>query len=282
MDRDRRVRRVLWIEGGANLTVLVAKLWVGVSTGSLAVLGDAVHSLADLANNGLALWVVGASSRPPDREHPYGHRKFETLAVFALATLLAVLSVELVLRAFQHSDREVVRHGWALGVMLAVLGVNVGLASWQGRWARRLDSDLLRADARHTLSDVAVTIAVIAGWQLAAGGRAWLDTLTTLAVAGFILALAWGLFARAVPTLTDRMAADPDEIAAAVTTVSGVCEVRRIRSKGRGPTASMDVVVAVDPQLSTGASHAIADAVEDRLRAHFEVSDVTVHVEPTH
>ncbi len=278
--RDRKVRQVLLLEGASDVIVLVAKVVVGVSTGSMAVLGDAVHSLADLANNVLALFVMRLAGSPPDREHPYGHRKFETLAVFALATLLAVLALELALRAFQRGDREVLRHGWGLAVMLGVLGVNIAVTVWESRSAERLDSDLLRADARHTLSDVLVTSAVIAGWQFAARGWPALDALATLGVAALILYLAWGLFRRSIPVLTDHIGADPEELAALVRAVSGIRQVRRVRSLGAGAAVRMDVVVGVDPGLSTAESHAIADAVEQRLRERLGACDVTVHVEP--
>lgn len=76
-----KVRYVLIVEGACNFAVLVAKATVGFTTGSFAVLGDALHSLADLANNVVALIVVKIASEPPDREHPYGHQKFETPAV---------------------------------------------------------------------------------------------------------------------------------------------------------------------------------------------------------
>jgi cation diffusion facilitator family transporter len=278
--RDQIVRRVLLVEGSANLCVLAAKLVVGLSTGSMAVIGDAIHSLADLGNNVVALTVLHLASAPPDREHPYGHRKFETLAVFGLATLLLVLAIELVLRAFESPDREIVRHGWSLAVMIGVFVINAAVASWEARWARRLDSDLLQADARHTLSDVLVTTAVIVGWQFAAYGGAWLDTVTTLAVAGLIFYLAWGLFRRAVPVLTDRIAADPEEVEALVSRVAGVREVRRVRSMRAGGALSMDVVIGVDGSLSTADSHAIADAVERTLRERLATGDVVVHVEP--
>lgn len=278
--RDRRVLRILLVEGVANCSVLLAKAVVGWSTGSYALLGDALHSFADAANNGVAWVALRVASAPPDREHPYGHRKYETVAVFALATLLAVLAIELAVRAFDRGDRAVLRHGWGLAVMLGVLGVNATLALWQGRWARRLDSDLLRADARHTYSDVLTTLALIAGWQLAAAGHPWLDPLFTLAVAMLILYLAFGLFRRAIPVLVDRIAADPEELTAVVDSVPGVRSTRRVRSHGARRSAAIDVVVTVDPALSTAASHEIADEVERALRERFDSEDVTVHVEP--
>jgi cation diffusion facilitator family transporter len=278
--RDRSVRRVFILTGVANLAVLLAKAVVGSATGSTAVLGDAVHSLADLSNNIVALVALHFSAEPPDREHPYGHRKVETLAVFTLAVLLSVLAVELVLRSLERGAHAVQRPGWGLVVMAGVFAVNLGVAVWQGRCARRLASDLLRADARHTLSDLLVTASVISGWQFAARGHLWLDTATTLAVAALILYLAFGLFRRAIPMLVDQSAADPDEVRHAVDRVAGVRSTRRVRSRGLGGERRVEVVVTVDPTLPTSASHRIADEVERVLEERFEAVDVTVHVEP--
>jgi cation diffusion facilitator family transporter len=278
--RDRQVRRVLIWTGVANLAVLVAKLAVGLESGSTAVLGDAVHSFADLANNAVALLALHFAAAPPDREHPYGHRKFETLAVFALAVLLSVLAVELALRSFGRAEREVLRPVWGVAVLLGVFASNVAVSLGQGIWARRLDSDLLRADARHTLSDVLVTASVITGWHFAARGHAWLDPAVTLAVAALILYLAFGLFRRAIPVLVDRSAADPDEVRAVVEAVSGVRSSPRVRSRGPGRGGRLEVVVTVDPALPTADAHRIADEVERVLSERFQASDVTVHVEP--
>jgi cation diffusion facilitator family transporter len=279
-DRQRQVRRVLLVEGAANFSVLVAKGTVAVATGSAAVLGDAVHSLADLANNGVALLALHLSSAPPDREHPYGHHKFETLAIFALAILLSVVAIEVALGALRSRGGAIERPDWSLALMLGVLAVNVGLSSWQTRRARQLDSDLLRADARHTFSDVLTTVAVIVGWQLAARGYAWLDTVFALAVAALILYLAFDLFQRAIPILVDEIAMDPGPVAELVRDLEGVLAVRRVRSRSAGTGVSVDVVVAVDADLSTAASHAVADEVERVLRREFSARDVSVHIEP--
>jgi cation diffusion facilitator family transporter len=279
-DRDRRVERVLWIEALGNGVAMVAKLAVGFSTGSIAVLSDAIHSLADMANNAVGLVATRIASAPPDREHPYGHRKYETLAVFAVAMLLSVLALEVAHGALRPNPREVVNSGWGLGVMFGVLTLNIAITVWENRWARRLDSEILRADARHTLSDVLTTMGVIAGWQLAARGYSWLDTLTSLGVAGIILYLAYGLFRRAIPVLVDQIIASPEDLSRVVAAVSGVQEVRRIRSHAGGSGPQVDLVVTVDPNLSTLDSHAIADEVERVVRENFSVWDVTVHVEP--
>ncbi len=253
-DREQRVLRVLCVEAAANAMVLLAKLAVAAATSSTAVLGDAVHSLADLANNGLAAIAVRLAGAPPDGDHPYGHRKFETLAVFALAILLCVLGIEIALRGFG-ADREVVQHTWSLGVMLGVLTLNVGVASWESWVARRVDSDLLRADARHTISDVLVTTAVIAGWQLAARGHHWADAVAAWVVAGLIFWLAYGLFRRAIPVLVDQSLIPPEALRAVVDGVPGVRATRRVRSAGRGAQGKIDVVVCVDAACSSRESH---------------------------
>lgn len=277
---QRQVRRVLLIEGSCNFAVVLAKVAVGLSTGSLAVIGDAIHSLADLANNVVALVVVRIAAAPPDREHPYGHRKFETLAVFGLAVLLAVLAVEIVVRALRPGPREIVQHGWGLVVMFSVLLVNVVVTLWERSWARRLSSEILAADAQHTLADVLVTSTVIVGWQVAARGYAWLDPLLALAVALVVTALAYGLFKRAIPVLVDGMSHEPEKIATALRPIEGVRKVRRIRSRGSGSMSAVDVVVTVPPKLSTVEAHEVADRIERVLLQDFSIEDVTVHVEP--
>ena len=279
--RDLRVRRVILIEGSVNVLVLALKLTVGLWTGSFAVLGDAVHSLGDVSNNVIAWIVVRISARPADREHPYGHRKFETLAVFVLAALLVVLAVELALGALRHQADPPVSHPWAVGTMLVVLGINIGLTSWENAWAKRLRSDILSADARHTFADVLTTVLVIGGWQLASRGYPWMDTICALGVSMFVLFLAFDLFRRAVPVLVDRIALEPEALTVSVLSVPGALTVKSVRSRSKGSSAAVDVTVGVDPSLSMEEAHAIADAIEAKLAEDFGVEDATIHIEPS-
>lgn len=278
--KDKQVQRVILIEGLANLAVLIAKIIVGISTGSLAVLADAVHSLTDVANNIVAWIVIRLSSTPADREHPYGHRKFETLAVFGLASLLVVFAFELALHAIQKEEASVISGPWELGTMLVVLGINISIASWQRRWARKLQSDILYADASHTFSDVLITSTVIVGWQLSAMGYVWLDRICALLVAFVVLYLAYNLFKRATPVLLDTYAIDPDSLSNAISQVDGVIRVRRVRSRWIGSTRAVDMIITVNPKLSTDESHKITDDIESMLEERFQVSDISIHVEP--
>ena len=279
--KDPSVRQIILVEGFANVVVLAAKLVVGITTGSLAVLGDAIHSLTDVTNNIVAWFVIRISEKPPDRNHPYGHRKFEVLAVFVLATLLAVLAFELAMQALRRDAAEPTMQSWGLALMLGVLTVNIVLSIWQRYWAVRLDSGILLADANHTFADVLTTVVVIVGWQLSARGFLWLDTACALGVSALVLYLAFGLFKRVVPVLLDQMAIAPEILTAAVEAVPGVRDVSRIRSRWVGSDCAVDVIIKVAPTLSTVESHRIADKVEAALEAEFAAQDITIHVEPS-
>lgn len=280
--KDKQVQRIILIEGSINLIVLIAKLIVGLVTGSLAILGDAIHSLTDVVNNIFSWFVIRISSAPPDIEHPYGHRKFETLAVFFLASLLTVLAFELALHAIRKEEVEIVDSAWGLAVMLAVLMVNISLAAWQRMWAKRLQSDILQADASHTFADVSTTVVVIVGWQLSAMGYVWLDRVCALAVSGLIFWLAYGLYKRAFPVLLDGFSLDPELLSSAIHDVEGVLQVYRIRSRWIGDEKSVDLVISVDPTISTTDSHIIANNVESLIADVFGVSDISIHIEPHH
>lgn len=280
--KDRAVERVILIEGSINFIVLVAKLGVGLSTGSLAIIGDAIHSLTDVVNNIVAWFITRMSSSPPDREHPYGHRKFETLAVFFLASLLVVLSFELALHAINKDDTEVESSFWGLGVMLVALIINIALATWQRTWARKLKSDILLADATHTFADVLTTVVVIVGWQLSTMGYLWLDRICALGVSLLVFYLAYSLFKRAIPTLVDQFSLDPELLSNAIQEVQGVLKVNRVRSRWIGSEKSIDLVISVEPELSTADSHNIATNIESHIEKKYGVSDISIHIEPLH
>lgn len=278
--RDTRVKRVILLEGAANLVVLLAKVVVGLTTGSLAVLGDAVHSLTDVSNNVVAWTMVRVSAMPADREHPYGHRKFETLAVFSLGALLVVLAFELAINAIKGESKPVVSNTWELGVMIAVLIINIAVAAWERRWARRLQSDILLADASHTFADVMITLTVIAGWQLSAMGYPWLDRACAIGVAGLVLYLAYQLFKRAIPALVDQFAVDPEKLRQTAMSVPGVRKVSRIRSRWAGSEAVVDMIIMVDPTLNTEQAHKICDQIELQVEQAFQIRDISIHIEP--
>ena len=278
--RDKQVLRVILIEGSANLLILICKTIVGLSTGSMAILADAIHSLTDLLNNFVAWIIMHFSGLPADREHPYGHRKFETLAVFVLASILVVLAFELALNAIRKEQTEIASSVFELAIMISVLVINIVVTSWQHMWANRLDSDILRADATHTLADVLITSVVIAGWQFSAMGYAWVDRLCAIGVAILVIYLAYNLFRRAIPTLIDEYAVDPLELTDMIKNVHGVKDIYRVRSRWIGKTCAIDLVISVDPFMTTEESHEIASEIETLIENQYDTTDISIHVEP--
>jgi cation diffusion facilitator family transporter len=274
------VRKVLVIEGSINILMMLCKLFVGFMTNSTAIIADALHSLTDVANNIIAWMAVKLSEQPADADHPYGHQKFEQLAVFTLASLLSIVAFEVVVNAVKRFGEPVEQNMTGLVIMLVALAGNIGLSWWERGWAKRLKSDLLFADASHTFGDVLTTVVIIVGWQLAALGYFWLDTLFAIIVAGIIFYLAFKLFQRAIPILVDHSDLDPQVISEAVNKLSAVKTVLRVRSRSSGKALMADVVVTVDPKLTTVESHAIADGIEKVLADKFNIQDVVVHVEP--
>ncbi|MGH7570113.1 MAG: cation diffusion facilitator family transporter [Gemmatimonadales bacterium] len=287
IDRANAVRRVL---GGllvANLAVVGAKLVIGLSARSLAVLGDALHSTLDALNNVLALVVIRVASKAPDEDHPYGHGKFETLGALLIVGFMSITCFELVQDAIGRlgggaASTPPTLSDTQLAVLVGTLGVNVLVAWYETRRGQELDSDLLLADAAHTRADVFITVGVLIGMLLSRRGWWWVDPVLALLIALFIVRIAYRILQRAVPVLVDARAIPDTTIQALAESVTGVKSAYGIRSRGgTGPQPSYaEVTIAVDRRANVEAAHAIADAVEDRLKRDLRLNEVTVHVEP--
>ncbi|MGH7615238.1 MAG: cation diffusion facilitator family transporter [Gemmatimonadales bacterium] len=283
LDRTALVRRVLVGLFFANLAVVVAKLTVGIATGSLAVLGDALHSIVDALNNVLAFVVIRVAAKAPDEDHPYGHGKFETLGALVIVGFMSITCFELVRDAIarlgagqappQLSDVQ-------LAVLVGTLGLNVLVATYESRRGRELDSDILLADAAHTRADVFITVGVLIGLLLARRGLWWADPALALGIALFIVRIAYRIFLRAVPVLVDARAIPDTTIQALAETIGGVKRAYGIRSRDAARTRYAEVTIAVDRNANVAAAHAIADEVEDRLKRDLRLHEVTVHIEP--
>ncbi len=275
-----QVKQVLLIEGLVNLVMALAKLVVGLATQSSAVIADAVHSLTDVANNVVAWVANNIAQQAPDEDHPYGHQKFEQLAIFFLATLLTVVAFEILVSSVQRFGEPVSQNKLGLVVLCFTILLNLGLTIWEHRWAKRLKSKLLEADAKHTLGDVFTSIAAIVGWQLGAIGYYWLDTLVAVFMSCMVFYLAFQLFRRAIPILADQQHLDSMAVFKALMLIPGVVDVERMRSRYDGWGILVDVTVIVDAAMTTEASHQVADDVEKTLAEQFRASDIVVHVEP--
>jgi len=277
------VRRVFIGLLVANLMVVAAKFFVGLRSGSLAILGSALDSSVDALNNVLALIVVRVAAKEPDEDHPYGHGKFETLGALAIVGFLSITCFELVRGAVNELLQGAHPVGVTdsqLAVLVLTLGGNVVIAWYENRRGRELRSELLVADAAHTRADALITVGVLVGVLFARQGWWWIDPVVAIAVALVIVLVAYRILVRTVPVLVDQRALPTGEIRQTAETVPGVKSAYGIRSRGPSDLRYAEVTIAVDPRADVAAAHAIADQVEERLKQDLQLHEVTVHVEP--
>ena len=277
------VRRVLVITLVLNLLVAGLKLLVGVWTGSLSLLADTLHSVTDSANNVLALITNQLASPRPDRDHPYGHQKYEAVGALGIAAFLGIACFEIL----KHAVERLIRGGdtvtvsaIALWLLLAVLGINIGIAFYERSVGRRLRSKILLADAHHTMSDVWITIAVLGGLVGVWFGWHWLDIVLAFPVALLVFKSGWQVLKENLPWLVDEMAIAPEAIHITVMQVPGVLNCHEIASRGLlGRQVFIDMHLIVEPRDVKNA-HEITEHVEKVLNEKYGPARTTIHIEP--
>ncbi len=283
-DRTRAVRRVLWTILFLNLLVAAAKYGYGSIIGSASMQADGIHSVFDSAGNVVGLIGISIASRPADGGHPYGHAKFETYASVAIGILLLFAAFEVGTSAFDkliHQTYTAEVDLLSFVVMLGTLAVNIAVTVYERRQGKRLKSEILSADASHTLSDVMVSVGVIIGLGLVALGFPAADPIMALVVMVAILVTAISVFKQALATLSDEARLSEEEVVQVVCALSKVEDAHRIRTRGTEGEVYIDLHVLVNPQMTVESAHTLANEVEMQLFKHFpSVADVLVHIEP--
>ena len=266
-----------------NLAVALAKIIFGQLSGSISILSDGFHSLTDGASNVVALVGLRLARKPPDANHPYGHRKFETLAAVGIALFLLIIVVEVAQAAFFRF-----RSGGApsvtlasFAIMLATLATNIAVVRAERRAATRLSSELLLADAQHTQSDVLTSIAVIVALAGSAYGYPILDPLAALVIIVFIGYAGFQIARRAARILSDEIVISEEEVRRVVQSVPEVLGCHRIRSRGSADHAFLDLHVWLDGATPLTDAHAVSHRVKDLLMERYpEIADAIIHIEP--
>ncbi len=281
--RYDQVRRVLFAVLIANLLVSAVKVGLGVITGALAVVADGFHSLVDSSSNLIGLAAIRLAKRRPDEQHPYGYQRYETLGSLAIGGLLLAAVWEIVRNIFSRllngAHPEVT--SLTFWLVVATLPINLAIVVLETRAGRRLESQILLADATHTRTDLFVTASVIASLVGVRLGLPWLDLVVASAVVLLILRASFDILRQSATLLADAIVTDPSAVDALARQVPGVLYVHRIRSRGKPDAAFVDLHVKVPPEMSTEQAHAIASEVEHRLKRELPgVVDALVHIEP--
>jgi cation diffusion facilitator family transporter len=289
MERDsnpyRESRRATCWGIGVNLVLGGVKLLGGLFGHSLALVADAVHSLVDAALSAALLVALIVAQRPADREHPYGHGRFEAVAGAGIALILIGLASAI---AYQSLSIIAVSPARPAGFALLIAGGGAFLQEllyrYVSRVARRTGSTALLATAWDYRLDALGGLGVLIGLAMAKWfGWHWADHVAALLIAGTVLWIGGGLLWENIQSLIDRQA-DPEtlrHVRATAQAVPGVLAVEKLRVRRMGIEYIVEIHIQLDESLTIRRGHEIAHAVKDRImRTILSVRDVVVHVEP--
>ncbi len=267
-----------------NLAVAVAKIAFGYTSGAISILSDGFHSLTDAASNLVGLVGVRAAGRPPDEDHPYGHRKYETVAAGLVTVFLLLIVLEVLRNAFNHLTGRSTPNAIgaaSFAVMVLTVGVNLFVIRYEGRAAERLASEVLLADATQTRADVWTSFTVIAALAGAKAGLPILDPLAALVVAGFIGYAGLQIARATTAILSDRVVMADADLERVVMSVEGVVGCHQIRTRGSADHVFLDLHVWLPGDMPLTDAHELSHVVKDRLMARYpQIVDAIIHIEP--
>jgi cation diffusion facilitator family transporter len=271
-----------------NLLLSAIKLLTGIIGHSAAMVSDAVHSLSDVASTIVVLFGLKAANQKADKEHPYGHERFECVAAILLAGMLGITGGGIALSSL----RTILAGQYAaltipsllpLGAAVISIGVKIGMYQYTKMVAQKINSTALLASALDHRSDVLSSVGSLLGIAGARMGFAVVDPAAGLIISLFIVKTALHIFMDAINKMTDRACDDKtvEEIRALVLAQEKVLGIDLLRTRLFGDRIYVDVEISVDGNVSLYDSHDIAHTVHDALEDHFpNIKHCMVHVNP--
>ena len=287
-----KLRHVTLVGFWINAALVVLKLFFGYWGHSDALVADGYHSLSDFLTDFMVLYFVGVSFRKADKDHPYGHGKFETVGSLLISVVLilvalgiGVAAIETIMNAF--NGKEIPRPDvWTIVIAAVSIVSKEYCYRYTMRYARRYDSPSLKANAWHHRTDAISSIATLIGVSLSfALGDNWriLDPIASIIIAVFIGVSAVSI---ARPSLSELLEASLPQaelvkIRQIIRSVPGVKRVHNLRARQNGRSIIVDVNIHVDPDITIREGHAIAEDAEKCLRKAFDSNMIIyMHVEP--
>lgn len=281
-----KIKKVLWLTLILNLFIAVIKIFYGYASALNSMSADGFHSLFDAMSNVMGLIGIWLSAKPPDTKHHYGHKKFETMAAIGIVVLLFLTCSEILTSAVKNlwnpKSPEVTNIGFV--IIIATMGVNIFTAIYEHRKGKQLNSVFLTADAKHTLSDIFTSSAVLVSMAAANMGYPIVDPISAVFIAIMIGRLGYNILKETSDVLLDAsplMDKDISRIEDIAMSQSGVEKCYNIRARGRADAVYVDCCLLVSPEMSVSDAHKAATIVEQRIKAEVaDVVDVVVHIEP--
>ncbi|PIV39765.1 MAG: cation transporter [Candidatus Omnitrophica bacterium CG02_land_8_20_14_3_00__42_8] len=284
MDKFREIKRILIITLFFNWLVAFSKLIYGLITKSAAMTADGVHSFADGASNIIGLVGIWAASKPIDEDHPYGHKKYETIATLGISVMLFLASFDIIKGSFLRLFHPVVPdvNAFSFSLMAVAFLINIIVMRYEYKKGRQLSSDVLVCDSIHTKSDMFVSSAVIVTLISTKLGLPIIDTVVAFIIGVLIAKTGFDILKKSSDVLCDGEAVEKAKIARVVSGVFGVKAIHKIRTRGREDDVHVDLHVAVNTSMHVDAAHELSHRISDTLKEKIPgITDVIVHIEPS-
>lgn len=275
---------VLWIIMGLNFGVAIFKIAIGTIANSGSIIADGYHSLSDGSGNIVGIVGLSIAGRPIDNNHPYGHKKFETISSMIIGMLLFVVGSKVAFNSITNIIHPKTPEISIISfiVMISTLIVNIFVVIYERSQGIKLSSDVLVSDSEHTKSDVLITCGVIVTMiLLQMGVPPIIDGCVSLLISLFIFKASFEIFMEATKTLTDSAVLNSEEIYEVTMSCEEVKECHKIRSRGRKDEVFIDLHVLVIPDMKVSEAHALQHKIENVLKSKFgsQISTI-IHVEP--
>ncbi len=279
-----RVRRTLTLVLILNITVAIAKGIFGLLAGSVSMVADALHSSFDSVSNIVGIISIHISAQPPDRSHPYGHGKFETLGTLVIGGMLLLSAYWIVSEGIQRLiDASVPEISEiTIAVLIGTIIINIFVTWWERRVGEETGSQILIADSQHTKSDIFVSCSVLAGFLVVNLGYPQADPLIAFLIGALIARMGLKILRGAGEVLTDAAVAGCEQdIVRIIRNTEGIRGYHKFRCRGKPDEIFADIHILVDPAITVYEGHEIAESLRKRIL--FEVDgmeDIVIHVDP--
>ncbi|WP_031433779.1 cation diffusion facilitator family transporter [Methylomarinum vadi] len=278
--------RVTYVAAAVNVFLTLIKVVFGILGQSAALIADGVHSLSDLLSDLFVIVAIKMGSREADYEHPYGHRRFETMATVLLGLGLVVIAGGIawdVSERILHPETLMIPNRDTMAIAVISILANEWLYQYTKRVGKKTRSKLLLANAWHHRSDAISSIVVLFGIGAVLLGYPFADAVAAIIVSLMIAKIGLKLVLESINELVDTSLPEPlvKEIRRAIKTTDGVNGIHLLRTRQMGEDAYVDAHIVVDPRITVSEGHLIGDIVRDKLKNEFDdVVDVLVHVDP--
>lgn len=278
-----RENRALLIALLSQIVIAAVKIGYGYYASLVSMKADGYHSLLDGASSLIGLAGVYVARRPPDRDHPYGHGKFEYLTTMGISMMLFYTAYKVSSEAYHRFTSDVVPNADVLSfiIILITIAVNWSVCRYQIRVGKEVGSQILIADATHTRSDIWASISVLVALFAIRMGYPILDPICALFIVILIIGVGYEIVKESFQVLTDTAIIDPTRVKQVVLSIEGVKGCHRVRTRGTQYDIHIDLHLAVDGKLQMADGFSVVEAVEKRVMEEFDgVTDVMVRLEP--